>query len=956
MKNDTPLYNSRLIQIYLDYIRANHPEVNIDALLAESGVTKDEVADNAHWFTQDQTDQFHRVLLAKTGDDQIARKAGRYTASFKGLGFIKQYVTGLIQVNTAFLSMAKLIPLFSRGASVEVVEKSVSQLEILAQPKPGVEEKPYQCQNRLGIFESIPKVFTNTYAQVEHPQCYHRGDPHCRYIISWDRPGSLRWRLGLNYTALLGLLLLTILFPILPMGFIALCGGLYACLLVILGIGYGNKKIKELSTIIETHHQIAEEQIDSSNKRYSESLLIQEIGQATAAILNINHLMEKLAQLMSHRLDFDRGIIMLADDANEYLVFSAGSGYSEVEKKYLQNIAFDLRHPDSKGIFVRAFHDQKHMIVEDIKDNEPSLSPKSQKVAHDLGVRSILCVPIVYKQKSLGILAVDNVNSKVLLKKSDVNLLRGIGSQIATCIINARSFQKLQESEDKYRQTLESIREGYFEIDLNGKIQLVNQAVSNLLAYEREALVGMPFSRYFTETSARQMERLLVKIEETHEPVPFAQVEMVNKGRQTVPVDLSAALIVDQEGHGVGFRGILRDATERLRFEAERKHLEKQLSHAQKMEAIGTLAGGIAHNFNNWLTGILGHISLIRMEAPQNAKVIERAQKVELIVRNAAKMTQQLLGYAREGNYEIKPLNLNHIIQESSDTFAAAKKEITVHLDLEPELATVQADWSQIEQVLWNLYVNAADAMPDGGELTIKTRNVTPGEATDFDTELPPGKYVLASISDTGTGIDQIHIDKLFDPFFTTKKVGKGTGLGLASAYGIIKAHDGFIEVQSELNVGSTFRIVLPAISASSLKVESAKAKVERGDETLLLVDDEEMILDANQQLLSRLGYTVIPATSGEDAVAIYRENNRAIDLVIIDMIMPRMSGGELYALLRKINPNIRTILSSGYSINAAAQDILDQGCNGFIQKPFDLAQLSSTIRAVLEASPTSRS
>jgi two-component system, cell cycle sensor histidine kinase and response regulator CckA len=346
------------------------------------------------------------------------------------------------------------------------------------------------------------------------------------------------------------------------------------------------------------------------------------------------------------------------------------------------------------------------------------------------------------------------------------------------------------------------------------------------------------------------------------------------------------------------------------------------------------------------------------MDADKNPRIVERVQKVELIVKNAAKMTQQLLGYAREGHYETMPLNLNQIIQESSDTLAAAKKEITVRLDLEPELAMVMADWSQIEQVLWNLYINAADAMPNGGELAIATCNVdaTFQSPSGFDGDVPPGVYVQVSINDTGTGIDQIHMEKLFDPFFTTKKVGKGTGLGLASAYGIIKAHDGFIKVQSELDRGSTFGILLPAIDSVSVNVESDPAKVVCGGETLLLVDDEEMILDANRQLLTRLGYQVIPATSGEEALDIYREKVEAIDLVMIDMVMPKMSGGDLFSRLRAINPEVRTILSSGYSINDTAQKILDQGCNGFIQKPFDLAQLSTTIRSVLDQPPASSS
>ena len=949
MKKNDPLYNSRIIQTYLEYLKSNHPKLNIDEILAAAGITREEIADTAHWFSQDQHDRFHDVLVAKTGDEQIPRKAGRYSASSKGVHIFKQYIMGLINVETAFMSMAKLFPLMTRGSTVRSRRLGRSRIEIIAQPKPGVAEKPYQCENRLGILESIPTPFTNSFGTIEHPECFHRGDQHCRYIVSWTLPASLRWRLWRNYAGLIGFFALVVLLPVLAGGHFLLAAGAYVTLVAILGFGYAHRKIRELSNLIEIHQNIADAQIETSNKRYSDSLLVQEIGQATAAILHTDQLMDQLAQLMSHRLDFDRGLIMLADETNSRLVFSAGYGYAGSEKQYLQNVAFSLDKPDSKGIFVRAFLDQKYIITDDINSIEESFSAKSRRFIQDLGVRSVLCVPIVYEQQSLGILAVDNMKSKAPLKKSDVNLLRGIASQIAISIINTRSFQKLQESEDRYRQTLESIEEGYFELGLSRELQFVNKALADLLGYRRNELVSTAFGSYFARDSIHKVEELLEEIERTHAPLSFAHVKMVHKDGRTVPVDLSSSVIMDKDGQSVGFRGMLRNATGRLLLEEERKRLENQLIHAQKMEAIGTLAGGIAHNFNNWLAGILGHVSLLQMDSSENSKVVDRAKKVEQIVTSAAKMTQQLLGYAREGRYEVKPVNLNQIIQDSADTFATARKEQSVHFDLESRLTTVKADRSQIEQVLWNLYINAADAMPDGGDLTITSRTVHSKAVDGFPVELPSGIYAMVSVSDTGSGIDPVHLERLFDPFFTTKKVGKGTGLGLASAYGIIKAHNGFIDAKSKVGAGSTFRILLPAVVANPVSANTANHYMEGGRETILLVDDEEMILDTSRQLLSRLGYNVFAAVNGEDALAIFSKHADEIALVIMDMVMPKMSGGELFDKLKVIKPDVKVILSSGYSLNTAAQKIMDQGCSGFIQKPFDLSRLSTMMRSLLD-------
>jgi len=381
----------------------------------------------------------------------------------------------------------------------------------------------------------------------------------------------------------------------------------------------------------------------------------------------------------------------------------------------------------------------------------------------------------------------------------------------------------------------------------------------------------------------------------------------------------------------------------------ERKKIEAQLQHAQKMESIGVLAGGIAHDFNNLLMAIQGRTSIMLMDKDSSHPDFGHLRGIESCVGSAADLTRQLLGIARGGKYEVKPTDLNELIQKENRMFGRTKKEITIREKYEDNLWSVEVDRGQIQQVLLNVYVNAWQAMPSGGELHIRTQNVTLDENFLKPYQVEPGRYVQISITDTGIGMDKATQEKIFDPFFTTKEMGRGTGLGLASAYGIIKNHGGFINVYSETGHGSTFNVYLPASENEVIEERKLTGDILRGSETVLFVDDEEMIAEIGEDLLERLGYKVFIAGTGKEAIKIYEENKDRIDIVVLDMIMPDMGGGETYDRLKDINYKVKVLLSSGYSINGQATEILDRGCNGFIQKPFRMKELSQKLREVLD-------
>jgi two-component system cell cycle sensor histidine kinase/response regulator CckA len=508
--------------------------------------------------------------------------------------------------------------------------------------------------------------------------------------------------------------------------------------------------------------------------------------------------------------------------------------------------------------------------------------------------------------------------------------------------VRERSEQALRESEEKYRLLVENANDAIFIIQ-DDKVTFPNPKARQLSSEMNVAIDRQPFFDFVHPDDKDRVinwyERRL-KNKDVPSTCTFKLIDHFGKEHW---IELNAVLIYWEKK--IAALNFLKDIT-------AQKIMEIQFRQSQRMESIGTLAGGIAHDFNNLLMGIQGNTSVMLLDIAPDHSLYENLKSIQRCVKSGANLTRQLLGFARGGKYVVKPTHINEVIDRTAHIFGRSRKDITFHRRYNKNILMVNVDVGQIEQVLLNLYVNAWQAMPNGGDLYLETDNIRL-DKDYIDTKpfsVKPGLYVKISITDTGIGMDQKIQQRIFEPFFTTKEVGQGTGLGLASAYGIIKNHGGFITCYSEVGVGSTFNIYLPAHAKKDTQSVKVVEEALGGTETILLIDDEKMIIEVGRKMMESLGYVVVAAGKGDEALTLYRKRHDHIDLIILDMIMPYMGGKEVFNRIKEINPKAKVLLSSGYSLNGQAQEIMAQGCSGFIQKPFDTVELSSKIREILDS------
>jgi len=515
-----------------------------------------------------------------------------------------------------------------------------------------------------------------------------------------------------------------------------------------------------------------------------------------------------------------------------------------------------------------------------------------------------------------------------------------------------KAREALQKSEDKYRLLVENISDVIFSVNLEGRFTYISPVIEQIAGYKPEEVIGQHFSFFVDQEDQPRMIKDVLKLF-SGEQMPPREFRAIDKAGNVHLVRTSGRLIYE-EGKVAGISGIMIDVTERHRIEDERRRLEMQLQHTQKLESLGVLAGGIAHDFNNILTGILGNADLALMKIGPDSPVWDNLKEIQKGSFGAAELCRQMLAYSGKGRFELAPIDLREAMKEITQLLEVSiSKKIAIRFELPERMPFIYGDAVQVRQIIMNLVINASEAIGDEtGAIMIAAGSTHLSRAdlkgTYLDDNLPEGEYAYLDVTDTGTGMDRETVARIFEPFFTTKFTGRG--LGLAAVLGIVRGHRGAIRITTEPGKGSSFRVFFPALHDSGVRGEAKKeaSGTWRGSGTVLLVDDEETVLSVGRRMLELLGFSVMTAANGIEALAIFREHGASIACVILDLTMPMMNGVETFRELKQIRPDVRVIVTSGYSEYEISERFAGNTVSGFVQKPYHFEDFAAKLKEVL--------
>src|SRR5437867_1653028 len=668
------------------------------------------------------------------------------------------------------------------------------------------------------------------------------------------------------------------------------------------------------------------------NLQFQETIAIYELCQTIAFTLDPQTVISKLADAALQQTDADQVSVLLPVDTGDELYVAAVRGRN-------RHCLLGQRVPLEQSISGWVVREREPLILGGEINDE-----RFHPIWPHPEIRSAISVPMQAANKLVGTININSLNRARPLTLRQMKALSILANAAAVALESASLYARVRTSEERYRDLVENAHDIIYSHDLEGNYTSMNKAGEVITGYPVEEALQLNLSQTvapeYLESAREMLNRKLAG-----ERITAQEMEIIAKDGRRITVEVNTKLVY-QAGVPVGVQGIARDIT-------ERKQLENQLRQSQKMEAIGRLAGGVAHDFNNLLTAINGYSSLALQRVDENHSLRGYLEEIKKAGDRAANLTRQLLAFGRKQILQPLPINLNDVVTDMNKMLRRLiGEDIELTAKLAPDLKRITADPGQIEQVLVNLVVNARDAMPQGGKLTIETANVTLDEGYAVrHVGVQPGNYVMLAVSDTGTGMSEETKARIFEPFFTTKETGKGTGLGLSTVYGILQQSGGSIWVYSEPNRGTSFKVYLPELKApaENLQTKAREEEIAGGSETILLVEDEETVRGLAQKILEQAGYNVLSAAGGEEAVRLCRAQNRRIDLILTDVVMPEASGKEVADRLNQLVPGIKVLFMSGYTDEVIVHHgVLDSNVQ-FIQKPFTPMALAKKVREILD-------
>ena len=660
-----------------------------------------------------------------------------------------------------------------------------------------------------------------------------------------------------------------------------------------------------------------------------ELLSLKTFAEAVNRSTEVPYLLQNALKEVSHLLDVEYGWIYHVEGGRLVLKASEQTGGAD----------FYIIEPNT---------DVDELSTEWVRTTRIQIRPKRSKRAaleqwRHPDIAAWASVPILMKDAFQGIIIVASTSRNAFDKKQ-LDLMSAFANQIGVALENVGLIDRLRQSEEQYMDLFEHSPDMYHIVNSEGIIVSCNQTEANRLGYRKDELVGKSILNIYPLAYHKTARELLKTIFENNQEIKGLEEQMVTKSGELIDVSVNTSIILDENGKPVLTRAVARDIT-------EKKQLEEKIFHAQRIDSIGNLAGGVAHDFNNILTSILGSTAIMKRKLKRNDTWFRFVDIIETAAKRGAGLTRQLLTFALKSNVQYRPIVVNDIVRETLQLFESSiDKTITIEEYLPEEICIINGDDGQIQQAMLNLLINARDAMEEGGAITVSC------DIIDFDRqpqknlgESKSGKYVSIAIADTGVGMDRSIQQRIFEPFFTTKDQGKGTGLGLSVVYGVVNSHNGFIAVHSEQGQGSEFVLYFPLLTdLESIKRATKQPRLLHGKENVLVVDDEGPVSEVISGMLKNLGYKVTVVNSGQQALTLFRKRKR-FDVVVLDINMPEMSGKETFQKIKEINPDTRVIISTGYGTKSIESMPLREAVDGFLEKPYQLEELSKTMRAVLE-------
>lgn len=979
------LYNVRIAWGYIEYIREHHPEVDISSILEHAGISPLDFKDPGFWFTQEQADRFGDICIKLTGNPDIPRESGRLVANGDSFTSIRQFFLGFLTPCAASKGAAVIGSKLNRGVTIASRKLGKNKVEIVCRPKEGANDKPRQCKNRIGFIEGLGKLFTGKYARVGHPECVHRGDPHCRYIVSWDH--GLRYYLNMMRSYGLAAILVLVLSSFFVLSYRSWLELSLALLVLFMGFCLFKSYLerRDQDTQIRDQAETANLFLREVDSKHDNAALIQEVGTAISSACVTEEVLDMILEGLKEHMDIERAIVLLFSEKNP--------GRIELVRGY--GISLQAEDDLRRRLFrtMNTVLPQTTPFIVDTAGNMPEgLGELFGPVAEQTGISSFIVAPIVFRHEPTGFLIIDPAVSRRGLDRSDMDLITGIARQIAVIVHQSRLFRQLRQYEQNYRILVENASEGVVVIR-NETCIYANSKIQDISGFSVEDLVPGPALNFIHPEDRKTLDnlhgqmpgrpvkrgeqlRLIRKdnairwIETSRFPISWENSEAVlffirditeakeardalehmNQHLENMVEKRSQELVQSSEQ-------LMRETASRKRADAEKMELAEKLDRSKKMETLGMLAGRVAHGLNNILTGIVTYPELILLGLPGDSPMRGPIQLMRDSGLKAAAIVEDLLILASQDMPGISLVNVNKdVVLEFLESQECLRLKntgaaIRVKTELDPDLHPVKGSLTHLRKTLTNLFINAVEAQPEGGRITITTKNRFVGSPLPGYDTIRKGSYVVLKISDNGFGILQEDIRKIFEPFFTKKNFQRaGTGLGMTVVWRTVHDHQGYITVQSEVGKGTCFEIYFPSAGKAAGKETGELPPVRDlmgSGETILVVDDIEQQRKIASEILKSLNYLVVTAASGEEAVA-YLKSSSA-DLVLLDMIMdPGMDGLETYRRIIHDQPGQKAVIASGYAENIRVEEAIRLGVGKYIRKPYSIKNLGEVIKQVL--------